>query len=417
MKVRIVWVLMIAVMLLVSCSKSKDEIPVAKINDRVISLAEFERVYNSMDPRYLPAGEGFEKQRAFLETMVDKEVMAYMADEQGYDKKKAVQQGIDAFRRVGLQAAYLKFLVADKIKITDKLLQEHYDRMGTTVTVKQILCDNPADAEKAYQLLQEGNDFDSVCKQHSKGPDAAEGGKVMTVAFGRFLPEIEEPIFALPVGGFTKPLESPYGYFVIKVLQIDRSKPAQSFEAVKSEIEPVVRQLEERRKMNEISESIRERAGTEWYPESMAIIFEALPPDRPLTNPPRREDEELPLLKFDETDLGKPVLSYKDKVFTIQQFSDLYDRTSFFERPKREFRVGGIKGFLMKLMMNELVVDEMDRSGIENHPELKRVLDNKQEELMVTMMFEELIAKETIISRKDIQAYYDDNKENYNLPE
>jgi parvulin-like peptidyl-prolyl isomerase len=417
MKARIALLLLMAALLLVSCSKTKDEMPVAKVNDRVITLAEFERIYNMMDPRYLPEGEGFEKHKAFLETMIDKEIMALKADELGYDKNKSVQQGMEAFRRLGLQAAYLKFRVADEVEITEKMLRDYYDMMGTTVTMKQILCDTEEQAQKAYDLLKEGNDFESVCQQYSRGPDAEEGGKTMTATFGRFMPELQTPIFALPVGGITEPLESPYGYFVVKVLKKDRAKPAQSFEAAKSDIEPIVRSLEERAKMNEISEKIREKAGTTWYPESMQIIFDALPPDRPLTNPPRREDEKYPLLKFAEEDMGKPVLTYKDKVFTIEDFSNLYDRTSFFERPKREFRLGGIKGFLMKLTMNELVMDEMDASGIENHPELKRILDTKTEELMVTMMFEDLVTKEVNINRQDIQNYYKDNLENYKFPE
>ena len=70
MKCRFILLLVLAVVLLVSCSKSKEDIPVAKVNDRVITLAEFERVYNLMDPRYLPKGEGFDKHKAFLETMV-----------------------------------------------------------------------------------------------------------------------------------------------------------------------------------------------------------------------------------------------------------------------------------------------------------------------------------------------------------
>jgi len=417
MRVRSALLLLMAAFLLVSCSKSKEETPVAKVNDHVITLADFERVYNLMDPRYLPEGEGFDKHKAFLETMVDKEVMAVKADELGYDKNKTVQQGLDAFRRLGMQAAYLKFRVADKVKVTDQMMRDYYDMMGTTVSMKQILCDSEAEAEHVYQLLQEGNDFESVCKEYSKGPDADEGGMTMTATFGRFMPELEEKIFALPVGGVTKPLESPYGYFIVKVLKKDRSKPAKSFEEMKSDIEPMVRSLEERRAMNETSDKIRERAGTTWYPENIKIVFNALPPDRPLTNPPRREDEEYPLLHFDEADLGKPLLTYKDKVFTIEQFSDLYDRTSFFERPKREFRTGGIKGLLMKLMMNELVVDEMNTSGIENHPELKRILENKKEELMVTMMYQDLVNKETTVSRNDIQAYYKDNLENYKSPE
>jgi parvulin-like peptidyl-prolyl isomerase len=417
MKAKIVLLLVMVALPLMSCSKSKDETPVAMVNDRMISLAEFERIYNLMDDRYLPDGEGFEKHKAFLETMIDKEVMALKADELGYDKKKSVQEGMKAYRRLGLQAAYLKFRVADEVKITDQMLRDYYESMGTTVTMKQILCDTKEDAEVVYNLLKDGNDFESVCKQHSRGPDAEDGGKAMTVAFGRFMPELEKPIFAQPIDGITEPLESPYGWFIVKVLKIDKTPQTQSFEAAKSEIEPLVRNLEERRKMNEVSERVREKAGTEWYEENILLILEALPPDRPLTNPPRREDEKYPLLNFDEADLGKPVLSYKDKVFTIEQFSDLYDRTSFFERPKREYRTGGIKGLLMKLMMNELVEDEMNTSGIEKHPELVRIMNNKHEELMVTIMFEELVTKQTVVTTNDIRTYYRDNMENYKFPE
>ena len=71
----------------------------------------------------------------------------------------------------------------------------------------------------------------------------------------------------------------------------------------------------------------------------------------------------------------------------------------------------------MKVMMNELVEDEMNTSGIEEHPELKRILDSKHEELMVTIMFENLVSKETVVSHKDIKTYYQDNMENYKFPE
>ncbi len=417
MKLRKTFLLGLAALLVVSCSKSKDKIPVAKIKDQVITLAQFEEAYSRVNPSYLPQAEGFEKLRQFLDTMIDKEVMAIKADELGYDKDDYVKNGLEAFRKLGFQAAYLKFRVADKVKITDKKLRDYYDKLGTIVTIKQIMVDTEEEAAEVTRLLEEGADFESVCKEHSKGPDAAQGGRVMTVGFGRFLSHFQDELFRQPVGGITKPIESPYGYLIIKVLKIEKMKQRQTFEQIRDEIEPTVRSLEEVRLMNERSEEVRERAGVEFYSENIRIVFEALPPDRPLTTPPKREDEVYPLLTFEEPELDRALATYKDKSITIRDFSDLYDRMSFFERPRREFRFTGIKKILIEIMMNELVQEEMKRSRIEEQPELVELIEKKKEELMVTRLFDELVSKQVVLTMEEIQNYYEDNLELYKIPE
>ena len=124
---RIASVLCIPMLFMLSCSKNRDEILVAKIKDRTISLSTYENTFVSVDPKFLPETQDLAGLTEFLETMIDRELMALKADELGYDKDEYVVEGMKAFKQVGLQAGYLKIKVADKLEPTEKELKEYYN--------------------------------------------------------------------------------------------------------------------------------------------------------------------------------------------------------------------------------------------------------------------------------------------------
>lgn len=408
---------LLALLAVLSCSKSRDKIPVADVEDRQITLAQFEESYQNVDPRYLPQKGGFEGHKEFLTTMINKEVMAIKADQLGYDKDPYVVSSLEMYRKMGLPAALLKFRVADKVKVTEDEIREYYNREGITLTLKQILVDTKEEAEEVYQLLQDGNDFETTCKRYSKAPDASVGGKVLTATFGGFAPEFQDELFSLPTGSICRPSETMYGYFVIKILKKEKKADIRPFEEERERFERIAYAYKEKMLTNELSEAMREKAGWQWYNEGIEAVFEALPPDRSLTNPPARSSEKYPLLSFSEEDLKKPVLSYNDKTITVADFSDIYDKTSFFERPRREHRWGGIKRLLVQRGMNELLKLELETSKIEDEPEVANALRSKREELMVSKMYEDLIVNAVQLDEASMIRYYKDNIENFKVPE
>jgi len=149
----------------------------------------------------------------------------------------------------------------------------------------------------------------------------------------------------------------------------------------------------------------------------MRACFDALPADRPLTNPPRRQDEVYPLLYFDEVDLDKPVVSYNNKTITVKDFSSLYDQASFFSRPRREFRLGGIRSFLTERIMSEIVPIEMEKSGIRNDPEVAEAIKRKRYELMVNRLYDDMVNKQTVVTEREIDQYYREHQESFVVPE
>jgi hypothetical protein len=215
----LIWGLLIPMAILVtSCSKREGR-TVAEFKDQKITVGEFETAYANVNPIYLPAAGGYEGKVEFLNTMLNKAVMAYKADELGYDKDPSVVQGMESYRKMGLQTGYLKHKVSDKVVVTEAQVEEHYRNRGATLSIKQILCDTPADADEAFAALEGGLDFETAARQYSRTSDAPEGGKVVTVNYGNYAPVLQEKIFSLAVGEYTDPIITPYGFFIIKALR------------------------------------------------------------------------------------------------------------------------------------------------------------------------------------------------------
>ena len=399
------------------CSK-REELKVAEFKDQVITVADFEEAYERVDPAYLPKKTGFDGKKEFLDTMLNKYVMAYKADELGYDKDPTVAQGMEMFSRMALQVAYLKKQVADKIQVTDEDVKKHYENQGVSMEVKQILCDTPDQAEEAYQAIEDGLDFDTAVRQYSKNEDASTGGLVFTAVYGQLTPEVQEQLFSVPVGGVTKPVMTTHGYVVMKVLRRNEGRAKPPFEDVKDDYTTQVKNLKEAVALNQFTNELREQYGVTWHYDNIAIVFNALPPDRDFDDAPARSQEIYPLLMFDPADLDKPVVTWQGgKQITIKDFSDFYDQASFYNRPRRNLRFGGIRTFLVERIMNEISGDVVRKSGIENDPEVTKVLKAKKEEIMVNLLYNDRINKETVVTAEEIKNYYDGNMEQFHTPE
>ncbi len=75
-----------------------------------------------------------------------------------------------------------------------------------------------AEALKFMALAQSGQPFDSLAREHSKDPGSgSKGGDLGYFSKGRMVPEFEEAAFALDSGEISQPVETQFGWHVIKV--------------------------------------------------------------------------------------------------------------------------------------------------------------------------------------------------------
>lgn len=82
-------------------------------------------------------------------------------------------------------------------------------------------------AQDIHARLKKGEDFASMAKQYSQGPAAQEGGDIGFIAANELAPAIESATRGLNAGQFSEPMKTPQGYYIIKVLEVQREKQAE----------------------------------------------------------------------------------------------------------------------------------------------------------------------------------------------
>ena len=102
---------------------------------------------------------------------------------------------------------------------SDAEINEYFNRnksrldIEATRTIRQIVCDEDI-ANKVYKELENGAAFTMLARKFSTDASAANGGLMGPARKGRYTPEVDEEIWKLKKGEFTKPIKTPFGYVI-----------------------------------------------------------------------------------------------------------------------------------------------------------------------------------------------------------
>jgi len=76
-----------------------------------------------------------------------------------------------------------------------------------------------AKADQVYALLQKGGKFEDLAKQYSDGPTSAAGGDLEYFKRGTLSKDLEQQVFELKAGDYTKPIRTNQGFVLLKVTE------------------------------------------------------------------------------------------------------------------------------------------------------------------------------------------------------
>ncbi|HCQ58423.1 MAG TPA: peptidylprolyl isomerase [Sulfitobacter sp.] len=145
--------------------------------------------------------------------------------------------------------------------VSDEELQAAYDAQFKDAepekefNASHILVETKEEADAIKVELDGGADFAEVAKEKSTGPSGPGGGSLGWFGPGMMVPEFEEAVAGMEAGGVSEPVETQFGWHVIK-LNETRTGEAPVLEDVREELETQVRQT----KVQEAIESLTEAA-------------------------------------------------------------------------------------------------------------------------------------------------------------
>ena len=289
--------------------------PVAKVNGEELGRADFEKQMERTRARFQRAGRQIAPalesrlKENLIRKLVEEELIAQKAKKEGVNLDKAE---IDAKlaehkARFGSDKAFQSFLErtqqseADvksdleknllRDKLFAKLLQgqepteddakKYYEenkdkyKQKEQINAQHILFKtdkNTTDAEKKKKLAdakkafaeakKQGADFGELAKKYSEGPTAQRGGDLGTFSRGRMVKQFEDVAFAGKPGDILGPVETQFGYHIIKINE-KTAEAQRPYEEVKDSILTSLKARQKSKATRELLDKLKTEAKIE----------------------------------------------------------------------------------------------------------------------------------------------------------
>ncbi len=263
-----------------------DDIVLARIGDRKITMGDLQRTIGSYTAEQQEAfKQDPQNSVMLLQRLVEDMVLSEEARKLGIDRDPAVREQIEQLINRQLAIELLKREVADKITVTDSDARLYYDlhkddfKVPETQRARHILikvgktateAERKTAREKAEGLLKrlkDGEDFGKLASEFSDDTASkARGGDLGFFEKGKMIPEFEAALVSLKPGELSGIVETKFGYHIIK-LEEKKDSHMLPFEAVKKQITEKLIKDFTKSKTNDYIETLIKAAKVEVYPE------------------------------------------------------------------------------------------------------------------------------------------------------
>lgn len=233
MKKHLVFIIpLLTTLLLTGCTRHHSQTIVATIDDRPITLQEYESTFARLSGGW-ERGEqaSIEERQEFLDLLVKFKMKVRDAYDSGLHHEQHIQNELDEYRK-SLSAAFLI-----ERELVEPALREMYTRRAEELRASHILLRLPRNPEpddtilayqkalEAIEKIEQGTPFAEVALLYSEDPGVQNNmGDLQYFSGGMMVKPFEDAAYRLEVGEFTRePVRTQFGYHIIKVT--DR-KPA-----------------------------------------------------------------------------------------------------------------------------------------------------------------------------------------------
>jgi len=189
------------------------------------------------DMQNVPAGQ----RRSFLlGVLIDMKILANAAEAEGLDDSDIFQQRLDYLADRALRRAYFSSNIA--AEIDEEALRAEYDRIAEDmggeqqIRARHILVETEEEANSVISEIEGGRAFEEVAQEMSTGPSAAQGGDLGFFGRGQMVGPFEEVAFELEDGEISEPVQTQFGWHVIK-LEERRDATPPPFEQIAQQLQ------------------------------------------------------------------------------------------------------------------------------------------------------------------------------------
>lgn len=202
----------------------------ADVDAMVASLSKRGQNYNT------PEGRGM-----ILEQLIHQKLLLIDATRNLYEREPAFKAELARLKEE-LLVNYAVNKAVETVRVSDEETKKFFDenpdqfKGSETANASHILVADEATAKDLLAKIQAGEiSFEDAAKEYSSCPSSAEGGCLGDFGRGQMVPEFDEACFTMEVGTLTGPVQTQFGYHLIKLNARSEAEPI-PYESVKEQI-------------------------------------------------------------------------------------------------------------------------------------------------------------------------------------
>ncbi len=390
-----------------------DSTVLARVEDRTITVGQFrEAFFNSYAETRPPTS--LEGRREFLESMINKEVLALTAREidrpLDFEDRTVMREHTERT----LSNVTFQRLVADSVHIPDELLGKAYDQHERTLRLQHIQFashDSALAKQVRRDLIAKRLTWSQAVQRYSKatndsGPDGLWGWTKRE----RMTPEVGFPVWDLKVGEISQPMRDIEGVHLIRATHEQRVRmpPYPMARGVLAgALQPWLTGL----RVESLRDQVRARMGVV-YDTAQIVWASGLMGEtagmgrtetgETLINPHGH------LPEFAPADTGRVLARWNGGHLSLGMFLARFNAIPPLQRQNVNnfdaFR-GAVDTFIMDPMMAQIARER----GLENDPLTRRMIERRLEQLRVEHLFEDSVEARVVVTPKMRRDFYEKN--------
>ena len=201
-----------------------------------------------------------EAKKQLLEQMVSFELINILGKELKINESEEYKENVaqaekDILTQLTLNKLLLEVTVTDEDALNYYNTNKNMFTQPPTVSAKHILVDDKELCDKIKsEIDSEELTFEEAAQKYSTCPSKEQGGNLGSFGRGMMVPEFEKAAFDLEIGVVSEPVQTQFGYHLIKVEDKSEGSEA-SFEDVKAQIvNKLLQEAQERKYLDVVKE-------------------------------------------------------------------------------------------------------------------------------------------------------------------
>jgi len=262
MNKQIAIIVVLVLVFLSGCGKEKEAI-LAKIDDDVVTLNEFNKRISKLPEQYQQA-VAKDKTR-LLEDLVIELLFYKEAIRRGIDKQSDTKEVLREARKKILMAKFIEEEVEKTTSVNDAEVRDYYEENKDKFIepekfrASHILVKTEEKAQDLLDILSTGKDFEEVASTESMDITNKRGGDIGYFRKGQLVPEFEQACMKLEIGQVSPIVKTSFGYHIIKLTDKVPTS-TKTFEEVKEKIASELLMVKRKEKFNKVIRDLKNKA-------------------------------------------------------------------------------------------------------------------------------------------------------------